>query len=499
MPCGRELLMHNLAINNREFHWFLSRCFLIALAVLSAACNSGVSESLLVLRGATLIDGTGSSPIKNSAVLVDGERIVAAGHVDRVPIPKGTREIDLAGKWIIPGMTEVHMHLFESGRLYTRPDLYDLQSVVPHAEERDWIRNRMRYTLSRFLCAGITTAAALSGPGWTLGTRDEAVNWDLAPRLAIAGPTLQISPVGESALWTNEEPAGLQVEGPEAARLLVRRSAAGGFDLVKSHYLESPEYSLDDYVPVLEAIVDESHLHGLPVAVHVGDLLGAKAAVRAGADVLAHTVYTEPIDDELIQLARDSVVITVSDLDPFSALARMLTQDVELLEVERTCGDPEVIASWRELNSIPENERPELPGWLRQAPAIEQTMLENIKRMHDGGVKVAVGSDAGFPGILHGAAFHRELLLMEQAGIPPMDIIVAATQNGARALSRVGADPDWGMIAPDKLADLVILDADPLVRIANVAEIHAVVKGGQMIDREILVQKARHNPSGSGQ
>jgi len=158
----------------------------------------------------------------------------------------------------------------------------------------------------------------------------------------------------------------------------------------------------------------------------------------------------------------------------------VLRQRAQVSDFDRQCGDPNVIAAWGDLGKIPENERPPIPAQMSQVPERMKNSFANLKRMQDAGAIVAAGTDAGNIGTLHGPSLHREFELMAEAGLTPMQILVATTLNAARVFAR---EPEMGTIAPGKLADLVILDADPLADIRNTRRIYAVIKGGRSMRR----------------
>jgi len=475
----------------------MHRNLIATLFAVGAACSAcqGLPEAsrsqqgdVVALLGATLIDGTGVSPVPDATVVVRDGVIIAAGRRDQVEIPRNARSIDVTGKWLMPGMSDAHMHFSESGGLYTRPDQYDLRDRVPHEREVAWIRARVPYTLSRYLCAGVTSILALAGPREDFAVRDSAAKLPTAPRVAVAGPFMGNIPFGEFHMWTAEDPVVVQVKGPQEVRELVREQVARGVDIIKLGFIDSPEFPLQGFIPILEAAINESHQHGVRVVVHAEELESAKAAVRAGADVLAHTINDRLVDDEFIQMVKERGVISVSSLWVRLGYAHVLVpaETIELLEVERACGDQEVIRSWAELNQIPLDQRPPVPDWVREysTGAPRQLLLQNIKRMHDAGAQIAVGSDGGNIGTLHGASYHRELLLLAEAGIPLMDILIAATRNSAIAVT---GGHDRGTIEAGRIADLLVLDADPLIDIRNVSRIHAVMKGGVLLDHASLV------------
>ena len=140
--------------------------------------------------GGTLLDGTGAPPIKNSVVLVDGDRIVAVGDRKRTPLPADAGIVDTTGKWIIPGLIDAHIHLFQSGGLYSRPDIIDLRPVRPYEWEIANVKRKLPSTLSRYLASGVTAVVDVGGPMWNFAARRLAQTLPLAPRVAVAGPLL---------------------------------------------------------------------------------------------------------------------------------------------------------------------------------------------------------------------------------------------------------------------------------------------------------------------
>ena len=459
---------------------------LLLVASCSGPPGDESTQRILVLSGGTLNDGTGASPIRDAVVVIKDSLITSAGSRDDVEIPPNAELIDVTGKWLVPGMSDAHVHLHKSGGLYSGPADYDLRPWRSWELEVERFRTRLPYTLSRYLCSGVTSIVGLAETREGLLMRDQATTLLTSPSVFMAGPFMANIPF-EFHEWTQDDPVGIQVKTPDDVRRLVGEQIARGVNLIKLGFINDPEFPLRDFLPILEAAIQESHQRGVRVVVHAEELESAKAAVRAGADVLAHTINDQVVDQEFIQMVKDAGVISISSLHVRIGNARVLLPNgpIDLLEAERTCGDPEAIDSWGELSGIPVNERPRVPESIRtySTPAPRRLILENIKRMHDGGVQIAVGSDAGNMGTLHGAGYHQELALLAEAGIPPMDILVAATRNAA-AVS--GVD-DRGTVQAGRLADLLILDADPLADIGNLAKIQAVVKGGVILDHASLV------------
>ncbi len=317
---------------------------------------------------------------------------------------------------------------------------------------------------------------------WNFELRDLARRTRLAPRVAVAGPLL--ATYAPEALDT-DDPAIIRVTSAAQARALVRREAARKPDLVKLWLIMGRGIRLADELGWVRAAIAESHAAGIRVAAHATRLEVARAAVLAGVDVLAHSVDDREIDDAFAALLKERGVVYTTALVVGENYYEVLAQRVVLNEIERRLGDPDVIATFGDLASLPPRK---IPRWVRTLrPPSHETAFANLRRLHAAGVTIAAGSDAGNIGTLHGPGLHRELELMAEAGLEPMAILVAATRGGARAMGR---EAELGTIEPGKLADLVILDADPLADIANTGRIFRVVKGGEVLDPEEILARA---------
>jgi imidazolonepropionase-like amidohydrolase len=213
------------------------------------------------------------------------------------------------------------------------------------------------------------------------------------------------------------------------------------------------------------------------VAVHATELDTAKAAVRAGADILVHSVTDRLIDTQFLDLMKSRDILYMTTFMVEDGYRNVLGQRVTLSDIEQKAGDPEVILTWSDLAKIPPNE---IPGGIPRIPAPPRrpVAFDNLMLLDATGVRIVAGSDAGNIGTLHGPALHREFEMMASAGMRPSDIPIAATRNAAAVMGR---QSEVGTLERGKFADLVILDADPVVDIKNARRIFKVMKAGEFV------------------
>lgn len=447
----------------------LLRLIVCRLFFCTALIAGDALADITVLTGATLYDGSGAPPLANAVVVVRDNRIADIGPVDRVPIPSGAGVTDLRGKWILPGLVDAHVHFFQSGGLYTRPDVIDLQNVRPYDVEIATIRRQLPATLTRYIRSGVTSVVDLAGPAWTYELRRLADDAAASPRVALAGPGL--APALRPGLDGEHAPA-VVVRTPEHARRAVQLLAADRPDLLKIWFVLSPNMNPQREFRWVYAAIDEAHKRGLRVAVHATKLQLAHEMVRAGADILVHSIDDELIEPELLSLMRARGVIYIPTLGVGRRYAEVLGQQLVLSPFEQAMADGDVIASFDDLRRLTRGRASK-----RSLPD-NRIANENLRRVYRAGVQIAAGSDAGNIGSLHGPGLHRELELMVEAGLTPVQVLQSATRNAAAVMGRGN---ELGRLQPGMLADLLVLDSNPLADIRNTEDIVVVMKGGQIV------------------
>jgi len=460
----------------------LSKGFLLlAFGLMSSVVLAQDNRLLTAYVGAMLIDVTSNVSISNSAILIEGNRIKLVGERDKVPIPDGVRTIDVRGKWITPGLVDAHSHFFESGQIYPMLRRMSYTDVVSFDKEVAWMRARLPVTLESFVCAGVTSTISAGGPKFEYDARKMAERALRAPNVFVAHGPISAAP-SEMIFSSFEGDTPVRTaSSPEQAVARVREGRGWGADLIKTGYLGGPFAEMEkNYVALLDAIIAESHRLGFPVTMHVKEVEPARSFVLAGVDSLQHTPSDTQIDDTFVELMLKKKTMIVPTLAVYRRLTLELpTQSIKLLPIEKRCGDPEVIETFTTAN-IPELSREKLA----KVNANLNMAKENAAKLYRAGVPIATGSDAGVPGVLHGPTLHYELKLLSEIGMSNQDIIKAATLNAARV---AGKDDLVGSIEAGKLADFLILRADPLKDISNLQEIETVVKDGIALDQDDLL------------
>lgn len=471
-----------------------ARLLIALIALLPAAGSARAADSggpLVAIVGATVVhpERDGADAVSaNTTVVIRGARIESLGPRDSVTVPKGATVIDGHGKWVVPGLTDAHVHFFQSGNLYTRPDVADFNGVVPYAQEVARNKARLPATFKIWLASGVTSVVDIGGPFWNFEVRDAAAASPAAPRVAVAGPLLSM--VDRPQLDLGDPPI-IRVDSPAVALKLVERELARRPDYIKVWFIHRPGDDLAAQEAIVKAAGDAAHAAGLRLAVHATELVTAKAALRAGADYLVHSVINEPVDEEFIELAMRNKIIYCPTLFVFQGYPLALSNTWRPTPAEARRADPQVLAAMGDLERIPANKLPErVAKAMREAGPVPPltVALHNLKTVLDAGITIVMGTDAGNIGTLHGPSVLREMRLMQEAGLTPLQVLRSATSDGALALGLAG---ELGRIAPGQRADLVVLDADPLADTGNLERIYRVVRDGRVFDPEALLQSIR--------
>ncbi|MBV9997896.1 MAG: amidohydrolase family protein [Verrucomicrobia bacterium] len=436
---------------------------MLSFLLLTAVTAVLPGRALTLLTGVRIIDGTGRAPLENGALLIDGAKIVNLGPLDTVRPPPGCQLVDLQGKTVMPGLISAHSHLgLCQGALGPNPAHYT--------------RDNVRRQLEQYERCGVLAVMALGCNKDVLyAWRDEQHQGTL----------------GGAAIFSADRGLGVQRGAPpfplpedqmyrpasaDEARADVRASAARHPDMIKL-WVDDLLGTAPKMPPgIFEAVIDEAHRNGLKVAAHLFYLADAKALVAAGVDVVAHSVRDQPIDSELLTAmkAKGVVYIPTLDLDESQyiyAERPAWMQDPFFVQAV----DPKLLERWQ--NPLYAQEMQANPN-TRKNKAAAAMGQRNVKAVFDAGITVALGTDSGaLPTRIPGFAEHRELQLLVQAGLSPMEAIVCATRNSAAVL---GAG-DRGTLAPGQRADFLVLNGNPLEDIRHTTEILMIYHDGNRV------------------
>jgi imidazolonepropionase-like amidohydrolase len=437
------------------------RTFFLPLAVLALAGITADADmqtpDVRVVAGATLINPTPAAPVSNAVIVITGSRITQVGTAASVKPPAGAQVIDATGKFVIPGLADMHNHL-EDGGINQR-------------------QNRLG-NLGRLLAVGVTTVFDPSVPEDDFAKLKAAATADSAayPRFFGTGPSITVE--GDTLGSQSPKP-----KTPDEARAVVQKLKALGVDAIKVAR-DDLTWASTRAMPlmpaeVLQALVDEAHRLQLKVYVHAPQLARAREALRAGVDGLLHGIVDEPIDQDFMALLKKNGAPYVPTLGMFedvadvSAFARRQSPYWDQLGLQPPAIYSAYISGFgvqlfQTLLNNSASTKQHLP-----------VLRANLKQVFDAGIPIVMGTDTGFFGVLLGVATPLEMELMVEAGLKPADVIRAATINAARM---IGREKEQGTIEAANVADLLILDANPLENIGAVRRIYRVVKGGVVYD-----------------
>lgn len=450
-----------------------------SIAVSTAFAAPGdVPVPAFALTGATVIDGTGAPPRTGATVVMRGGKIECVGEC---PIGPDVEVIDARGRWIVPGLVDGHVHYSQTGWADGRPDALDVRERFPYDSTVAVLERNPERFFRSYLCAGVTGTFDVGGYPWTWMLRERAERSNAAPHVAAAGPL-----VSTLDHWVNL-PAARQfifAAGDSATRSGARMIVRHGSDAVKVWYIaDGPAADTVLIRRQLQVAAEEARRGGIPLIVHATDLWQAKDALRAGARLLVHSVDDREIDQEFLDLARAAGAAYTPTLTVTDGYLMLAARRFDPTGIAMECVDPDTRRRAALTDSLPPGARPfDAERARRWRGERRRIMYANLRRVLQAGIPVVMGTDAGNPLTLHGASVYHEMEAMAEAGLTPMQVLTASTRNAARAMGR----EDIGTLEPGRLADLVVLDADPLASVANLRRVRLVARGGEIWTREEL-------------
>jgi imidazolonepropionase-like amidohydrolase len=440
------------------------RAFCVILLLFVTASSQTRSTNVKALVGGTLIDGYGSTPIRNSVVIIEGDRIKAVGQVGTLAIPAGAEVISTEGMSVLPGLWDMHVHLMINGHSdyahwdKTYPPL--METVIMPASAR------------QLLMAGVTSARDLGGPlKASVAVRERIRKEEIpGPTLYISGPFIQHEP------YPGTEYVRWGVKGVEDARAKVRTLAEAGVDMIK--LIDQDQMTMEEVL----AVVDEAHKRKLPVVAHSHRPEEIRRGLQAGVDCFEHTgLATAPeYPADIIAMIRERTA--KMSLGPL-----FWTPTVQgLLNYEYVRDNPEQLddPSWQVglPQSIVDDIKQSLkkPGELSYyqiTPLRRPTLARKISQLSESGVVLLIGTDSGIPMNFHSQTTWRELdAWVNSFGIDPMTTIRAATYWPSVAMR---VSDQVGTVTEGKYADIIAVRGDVLRHIDLLQDVNIVIKHGK--------------------
>jgi imidazolonepropionase-like amidohydrolase len=396
----------------------------VAAAWSVTALGQAPAGGVTVFEGARVIVGDARPPIENAAFVVNGARFVQVGRAADVRVPAGATRVNLAGKTVMPAIIDTHTHLSQTREMLV-----------------DDLRRRAYF--------GIGAAMSLGQDTTDASYQVRAQTMPGVARFFTAGRGITAPEPGRTT-------APYWVTTTAEARKAVQDNAGKKVDIIKI-WVDDRMGAVKKLAPELySAVIDEAHKHGLRVIAHIYTLEDAKGTLRAGLDAFAHGVRDKDLDDEFMALVKQHPNLVLGPNMP----DRGVVADLDWL---------------RPALAAPEFETLQKGNTNRaDAQAFWGIQARNLAKMNAAGVRIVVGTDGNTP-----YAPHVEMADMVAGGMTPMQVIVAATSNGAQFLKMT----DTGTIEANKSADFLVLDANPAENITNTRKISSVYLRGAAVDR----------------
>ena len=436
-------------------------------AVLACMALAPLAQAQRVaMVGGTLVDGTLSDPIRDSVILIEGQRIVAVGTVKTLPVPADATVISTEGMTVMPGLWDMHVHLMINGHAD-----YDHWDKTYPAQFRDVI---MPASAKQLLLAGVTGARDLGGPlEDSIAVRDAINSGRIpGPTLFVSGPFIQKKP------YPGTEQFRWGVDSPADARAKIKRIAQAGVDVVK--LIDQDGMSDAE----LAAIVDEAHKHGLPVVAHAHRPEEIRRGLKAGVDCFEHTglaASPEYPPDVIAALRERTGNMASGPLFWTPTIEGLYNFPYTVKNHEFIDGTdwhvgltPAIVDDIRQSLAHPER-----IGYFQQTPQRWPTLQRKFQQLRESGVLPLIGTDSGIPMKFHSGSTWNELdVWVNKLGVPTIDAIRAATYWPAVAMK---ADKDYGTVTEGKYADIIAVKGDVLKQVALLQRVDIVVKHGRRI------------------
>ncbi len=444
----------------------------------------------------TIADVKKQKLIPNQTVVITNDLISNIGKSNSIKVPENATIIDGSNKYLFPGLVDAHIHFFQNGGLYTRPDAIDLQKFKDYNEEISYAKTDMETKLRRYLQNGITTVIDVGANYHFLNQRNDFSDKSFSPSIFITGPLLTTYEPEVYEDLEKDEPFTL-TKTIEDGINGVKQQLQYNPDFIKIWFIAgadglSIEESARKNLPIIKAIINEAHKNNLKVAVHATQRVTAQLAVENGADYLVHSVEDEILKDDFVQLMKKNKTILCPTLIVQSGYLNTFGQKINMSNYELQKADPYQLGSLLDLKHLSDTVLVEnYKNYANAQKSIidlkkaDSIRMVNLKILSDAGVLIATGTDAGNIGTLHVSSYLAELKAMKKSGMSNWEIIQASTINGAKIFNN---ENEFGTVSIGKKANLILLDANPAEDIENVSKINTIINKGVIFLPDSLIK-----------
>jgi imidazolonepropionase-like amidohydrolase len=448
------------------------------------------------ITNVTVADVEKQKLVPNQTVVITND-LISKIQSSKIKIPKNVTVIDGTGKFLFPGLTDAHIHFFQNGGLYARPDAIDLRNVMPYDKEIELSHQMMEDKLRRYLQNGITNVIDVGATYNFLKQRELFKKADYAPTIFMTGPLLTTYEPKAYENLKDDEPFSL-VKTIDDGIKMVQQQLPYQPDFIKIWYIAGRdgldvETSARKNLPIVKAIIEEAHKNNLKVAIHATQRITAQLAVENGCDILVHSIDDEVIKDDFIQLLKKNKTILCPTLIVHDGYGNTFGQKINFSKHELLKADPIQLGTLLDLKHISDTllvnkykNRSNSKEKVAKANESNAIILENLKKLSDAGVVIATGTDAGNIGTLHASSYLNELIAMRKSGMSNWQIIQASTINGAKILNK---ESEFGTVTVGKKANMILLNANPIDSIENIAKIFRVINKGVVFSPDTLIEE----------
>ncbi|EZH74056.1 hypothetical protein ATO12_14365 [Aquimarina atlantica] len=457
---------------------------IVILIILFIIINPALSiAQSIIIENINIIDVETGKIKKQQNIVIEGEKIISISP-KKIASKENTKVINGTDKFVIPGMIDSHIHFFQTGSLYTRPDAINLKHIVPYEDEIKFAKKIVPDNFKRYLRLGITSVMDVGGPFYNFIIRDSISKNNISPNVYVTGPLF--SPYQPEAFSKLEDIPIEKITTKEQATTLFNKMLPYKPDFIKIWYIANKNIPAEKTYPIVEHIAKLTHKNNLKLTIHATQLNTAKLAVKAGVDILVHSVTDTLIDNEFVKSLKKNNVTYIPTLIVSNNYGKSFLGKPDNHFQDLTFANPTVYRSLTDVKKFSKEDTPKglkrlrnnEKTYLERSAAKDEIMFQNLKRLSENSINIATGTDAGNIGTIHASSYIQEIEAMKKSGISNLDILRASTINAAKGF---GLDNQIGSISEGKIADLVILKNNPLDNLQNLNSIEEVIKGGKKI------------------